>query len=314
MTNSSFNVTTIPLGKSMQAIAVNSHTNLVYVADAVGNELYILDSNAGCEVKTHFPVGNTPYSLAIDVKNNLIYVLCQNMSSNFSRGPDDNPWSFIQVYDGATNKLVHQIDFYDGIPSWITINQTTQNVYAVGASGALRRIVNFQQVKMVLIGGGYQVAADPTNNLVYATYLGPHFQLYVGRFQGANLEFIDQTILSPNGDGVAVNTQQGVVYTTSIGTYNQVQVWDPKSNPMKNIANVQTGGYPQHVAVNEVLQRYYTNNYSDSTVTIVDAKTNTTMGEAVPVGSSPYDIAVDQERGMVFTANYWGSVSCFQDL
>lgn len=303
-------VTTLPVGKSIQAVACNPVTNLVYAADAQGNELAVLDGNNGYQVKTKFPVGNTPYSLAVNTDKNLVYVLCQNMPSNFARDANSNPLSFIQVIDGATNKITGQIDFDNSIPMQIALNPKTGVLYSAGT--LLAKIVNNQIEKSITIGSCYSVAADSVSNHVYVVYLGPKFQFYVARFDGDTLAFIDQTVLQPNGDGVAVNTTINQVYTTCIGPYNMVQVWNPASSPPSAVTTVQTGGYPQHVAVNENNQHYYTNNYFDSTVSVINASNNQPYPE-VSVGDSPYDVAVDPVRSMVFTANFNGTVSVFND-
>ena len=168
-------------------------------------------------------------------------------------------------------------------------------------------------VQRVPLSGAYGLATNPDNNQVYVVYLGPRFQFFLARFNGEDLSFIDQTPIKPNGNGVAVNLRMNQIYTSSIGPYNLVQIWQPESSPPSLINEVNVGGYPQHIAVNENLNRYYTNNYFDSTVSIIDAESNLPVGEPIQVGPSPYNITVDPIRNRVFTANFNGSISLFED-
>ena len=74
------------------ALAVNTQTNTIYVADYASNNIAVIDgSNSKVVVK--IPVGNRPQAVAVDSEHNRVYV-----ANTFAHT--------ISVLDGNTNKVV----------------------------------------------------------------------------------------------------------------------------------------------------------------------------------------------------------------
>ncbi len=81
----------------------------------------------------------------------------------------------------------------------------------------------------------------------------------------------------------------------------------------KAVTPIQVGSYPNSVAVKPSINRIYTGNYWDSTVSVIDGASNQTIA-TVGVGSGPMGIAANSSTNRIYTANLNdGTVSMLQD-
>jgi len=74
------------------AIAINSQTDTIYVADYARNTIAVIDA-ANAKVVANIPVGNRPQAVAVDCDHNRVYI-ANTLSHNIS------------VLDGNTNKVI----------------------------------------------------------------------------------------------------------------------------------------------------------------------------------------------------------------
>ena len=292
----------IPVGSSIQGIAVNPNTGLVYAADYNKNVVYVLDpSNGYAPPYITIPVGLQPQSVAVDFRNNLIYTANQNIS-----GPP-NLLGTLSIIDGASHTVTGTVDLPD-IPIQVVVNQATGDVFTGG--GNVTRISQGVVAKTIVIGSaavtGLCVSALDT---VAFLYLGPQFRFWLARVKADTLAYIDQTIVVPlNANGINANIDAKTIYTTSLQA-SVVQAWDASDSPPVVAVTTPTGGYPERVAVNVSNQNYYTCNYWNSNVTLVDPSSGTPV--TIDLGHQPWDIDVNPQTNVVYTANWDGTVSYF---
>jgi len=300
---SSITATSIPVGSSIQGLAVNPATSLVYAADYNNAVVYVLDPSRDYAVDARIGVGLQPYSVAVDQARNIIYVVNQNIT-----GPS-NILGTLSIINGATNTVSTTLALPD-IPVQVVVNQATGDAYTGGSN--VTRISGGAVVGSVPIGASAVtgICVSGANQLSFI-YLGPRFRFWLARMTADQLTPIDQTFIVPlNANGVGANTETHMIYTTSLQA-SVVQAWDGGNSPPTVVATTETGGYPERVAVNLSNQNYYTCNYWNSTVTL--ASPGSATPTTVSLGHQPWIIDVDPNTGVVYTGNYDGTMSYFTD-
>ena len=70
---SAFTATSIPVGSSIQGLAVNPVTNLVYAADYNNAVVKVLDASSNYNVVDSIAVGLQPYSVAVNLATQNYY-------------------------------------------------------------------------------------------------------------------------------------------------------------------------------------------------------------------------------------------------
>jgi len=300
---SSIVATSIPVGSSIQGLAVNPATNLIYAADYNNAVVYVLDASNNYAVVTTIAVGLQPYSVAVDQTKNLVYVVNQNITSK------QNILGSLSIIDGSTGTVTSTLDLPD-IPNQVVVNQATGDVFTGGSN--VTRIVNGAIAKTIVIGPSSVTGICVSgNNEVSFIYLGQQFRFWLARVTADQLTPIDQAMIVPlNANGVGANTNTHVIYTTSLQA-SVVQAWDGRDTPPVVVSTSPTGGYPERVAVNLSSQNYYTCNYWNSNATIVNPSSPTPI--TVALGHQPWIIDVNPNTNIVYTGNYDGTMSYFTD-
>jgi DNA-binding beta-propeller fold protein YncE len=90
-------VATIPAGTYPSAVAVNTNSNMVYVADEATNDLTVVDG--ATNTPTTLTTGPGPNAIAVNLITNTIYVVNIGVAS----GPEVVTPGNILVINGATN-------------------------------------------------------------------------------------------------------------------------------------------------------------------------------------------------------------------
>ncbi len=148
------------------------------------------------------------------------------------------------------------------------------------------------------------------------------------QYSGVTLQALKTVQLNNvNTNVVAFNRRTGKFYVTNYSN-GEIEVYDRNLNHLLTIADDNSN----YVAINEKTNRIYVTNYWDATVSVIDGRTDTLVGNPIPVGqaitpddcykasqSSTYPfypsctnyntfaatdgIAVDQDTGKIFVAN-----------
>lgn len=104
------------------AVAVNSATNKIYVANADSNNVTVIDGATNATTTVTEPNAAAPIAVAVDSATNMIYV-----ANNGT-----NPGS-VTVINGATNVATTVIDPNASAPNAIAVNPTTNKIYVTNS-------------------------------------------------------------------------------------------------------------------------------------------------------------------------------------
>ena len=317
-------IATIPVGAKPYAVAVNSVTNKIYVANTNGYTVTVIDGVTNNTTTVN--VGKYPNNVAVDSVTNKIYVtnLCGNDSTCHSTGT-------VTVIDGATNNTLSvNVGFY---PFGLAIDSVTNKIYVADIAcwdappcsypgkvtvidGATNNTVS---VDVGVFPEG--VAVDSVTNKIYVVNKCGNDLTCNSLGTVTVIDGITNNATTVNV-GVhpyfaGVNSVTNKIYVTdncgndstcrSLGT---VTVIDGATN---NTTSVNVGAFPWGVAVNAVTNKIYVidtcgndpNCSSPGTVTVIDGATNNPT--SVNVGDSPYEAAVDAVTNKIYAANTCGS-------
>jgi YVTN family beta-propeller protein len=269
---------TVPVGNSPFAVAVNSATNQIYVANLYDNTVTVIDG--ATNNTTTVNVGVFPYAIAVNPVTNKIYV-----ANNCGNDTNCQSLSTVTVIDGATNNTTTVN--VGAFPYGIAVNSATNKIYVPNNCG---------NDPSCSSPGTVTVIDGATNNTTTVT---------VGYFA------YDVEVNPVTNQIYVVNNCGDDNSCSSPGT---VTVIDGSSN---NTATVGVGDYPYFATVNSTTnQIYVTNNCgndiicsSAGTVTVINGVTNGTT--IVPVGAFPNGVAVNAATNEIYVANNCGNdVTC----
>jgi YVTN family beta-propeller protein len=265
---------TVPVGTSPYAVAVNSGTNKIYVANSAANTVSVIDG--ATNNTTTVNVGVAPNAVAVDSATNKIYVV--NQCGNDSRCASSGT---VTVIDGATNNTTSvNVGAY---PYAVAVNPVTNRIYVVNSCG---NDVNCGSLGTVTIING------TTNNTTTAN---------VGAYPYA-------VAVNPVTNQIYTANQCGNDLTcASSGT---VTVIDGATN---NTTSVNVDYFPSDAEINSVTNQIYVANNCGShnscnsagTITVIDGVTHNTL--TVTVGIFPYLAAVNPVTNQIYAANQCGN-------
>jgi YVTN family beta-propeller protein len=276
--------TTVAVGTTPYAAAVNPVTNKVYVANGDASTVTVIDG--ATNGTTTVPAGNLPYAVAVNPVTNKVYV-CNNHGNN------------VTVIDGATNGTT-TVATGNG-PTEVAVNPVTNKIYVTdGASPYGVTVIDGATNGTTTIPTGtydYAVGVNPVTNKIYVT-LRAAGQVMV--IDGANN---GTTILPAGSDpcAVGVNPVTNKIYVANWWSAS-VTVIDGATNGTTTVA---VGSQPWAVAVNPVTNKIYVSNYAGNSVTVIDGSNNGIT--TVAVGAYPYRLSVNPVTNKIYVANEGGN-------
>jgi YVTN family beta-propeller protein len=280
----------VKVGTGPGAIAIDSVTNRIYVANEGSGNVSVIDG-ATDKVMATVPVGDLPYVIAANPVTNKIYI-----AKTFS--------NTITVIDGANH-----------VTSSLKAGMQADAI-AVDPGANKLYLLNYESHDVTVLDGAtdkdtavaaeihlWGIAVNPATHKIYLTGTG-----------SSRVTVIDgkhNTTTSVNAGGVpcavAVDSSTGRVFIANYAT-DDVTVIDGGSNAV--IATVRVGSRPQAIAVDSASHRVYVANSRDNTATIIDGTTingaTNSVLAAVKTGSGPYAIAVNSATDKAFVENLAG--------
>jgi YVTN family beta-propeller protein len=312
---------TLSAGTNPCAVAVNSVTNKIYVADAGSNSVTVIDGSS--ESTTTVAVGASPSALAVNTVTNKIYVANRLSSS-------------VTIIDGATNEVANVA--VGALPQSVAVNQATNKIYVADYGDKTVTVIDGETNTTITVLAGtnpQSVAVNPATNKIYVANYGSASvtvidgatndtsivsagqgpssvavnsvtdKIYVANSLGANVTVIDgatTTTTTINAgttpDAVAVDTVGDKVYVTNKGS-NNLTVIDGATNGTSTVA---VGTTPVSVAVNSATGLTYVANSNAGNVTVINGSTE--AASTVTTGTSPASVAVNSVTGQIYVANY----------
>jgi DNA-binding beta-propeller fold protein YncE len=329
-------VATLPAGTSPYALAVNSVTNKIYLANYCGSDptcassgtVTVIDGATNNTATVN--VGVSPSAIAVNSTTNKIYVAnyCGSDLTCSSSGT-------VTVIDGATNNTA---TVNVGVsPSAMAINPVTNKIYVANDCGSdltcsslgTVTVINGLTLGTVTVNVGAfpgSVAVNSTTNRIYvANDCGSDLtcsSLGTATIIDGNTDNTTTVNVGVSPSAIAVNPVTNKIYVTnncgndlncaSLGT---VTVIDGNTN---NATSINVGAYPYDVEVNSTTNMIYAVNNCGNDLTCSSAGTVTSINGSslstvtVNVGFSPYFAAVDSTTNEIYVANNCGSDSTCQ--
>ena len=286
-------VTTIPLGYAPTEVAVNPNTNMVYVTDAVGHSLWIVNGASNTVVGSII-VSASPMGVAVNPNTNMIYM------ANYNHGPDLNT---LWVINGATNTVVKEIPVGNG-PTGVAVNPETNMIYVAEGSFWSNPNTTIGYNKITVINGTtnsivdniqvgdfpYGVAVNPLTNTIYVTNKNDKT---VSVIDGSTDAVVSTIGVGNQPADIAVNPNTGMIYVANSYS-NTVSVIDGTTNTVANTISLESE--PFGIGVNPITNKVYV-----STGDVIDGATNKIV-QSLGIESA-YGLAVDSSTNRVYIAN-----------
>jgi YVTN family beta-propeller protein len=275
-------VTTLTLepdGSQPVALAVNSSTGRIYVANAGRDNVSVIDGASSTVIAT-IPVGRAPRGVAVDPKANRVYVA--NSGSNevtaidggsnevvATLAVDDEPWDLaadpntgrvfvsnrgsgtVSVIDGRHNFVIATV-FVGDLPAGVAVNPDTGRVYVAcsgsGHLGVVDGVSNLLVAALPLASGSsveaWDVAVDSSSNRVYVATPAAE----ASDADAGTIEVIDASSSSPVGfmtvpgpaEALAVDSASGRIY---VGSSSDDRMWviDARTNVVTSAVGLEGG-------------------------------------------------------------------------
>jgi YVTN family beta-propeller protein len=243
------------------------------------------------------PVNGSPEGVAVDPVSNRVYAAIFPTS--------------VAVIDGATNSLLETVSLPFGAFR-VAVDSSRKRVYIAGC--------DFSQVPLIC---GLSVLDESTNTVVGSTQISANGgigveglavnpetnRIYVSDADNFEVDVIDAESVTIIANisfgrqeplGLAIDPHPDRVFATING--DQVGVINVDSNRI--IKRILVGQENANTAVNPATHRgYVTNeNFAPSTLGVIDTRDFQFITN-IPVGNTPFDVAVDASSDLVFVTN-----------
>ena len=277
-------IATVPVGNSPAAVAVDTVTNKVYVANINSGNVSVVDGNTNAVLAT-IPVGSGPWTIGVNELTNRIYIGNQ-YSGNVS------------VIDGTTDTVIATIYCAgNGLVS-VSVDAVANKVYVSNEfSNSMTEIDGVTNTPTTVYLNWPESVG--VNSVTHRVYGANEYANTVTVMDGASLQAIAVIPIGASPTDLAINEQANKVYMVDQNS-NDVAVIDGATN---TATIVPVGSYPNGVVVNSVTNNAYVANYHSNSVTIIDGATNET--KSIPVDSGPYDVAVNQATNRIYVPNQY---------
>jgi YVTN family beta-propeller protein len=276
------------------AVAVNSTTNKIYVANFLSSNITVIDGNSNATTTITDPnaANLTVYAVAVNETTNKIYV-----ANNDIDRPVANPGS-ITVVDGAINSTTNVTDPNANTPNSIAVNPVTNKIYITNVGngtgpgsvtlidGATNSTTNITDANLWpgIDSRGFSVAVNSVTNKVYVadekdSALKSHVTVIDG---GSNSV---TTITDPNAIAsvaVAADSNTNTIYIVNGGCLllsgcndpGSVTVIDGATDSFSPLTDPKANA-PLAVAFNPVTNTIYTANTVSGNVTVINGSAGT---------------------------------------
>jgi len=320
-------VSSLQLFTKPQAIAVNTATNRIYVANYMSNNVAVIDGDANL-VTASIEVGTCPVEIAVDSSANKAYVV-------------NSVGGSISVIDCITDSVVGDLNV-EGWASHIALNPDLKRLYVAHKFGGEISVIDVQSMtEVTTIQVGISIASLAVNSITNKIYAGAYNQIAV--IDGNTHEILTETpidypnhiavdsaankiyatttfglavldgstdavvlVLSPTRFGIkdiAVNPNTSCIYATDA---QALLVMDGQTNNF--VASVWSHG-GSAVTVNPSTNRVYVTHPNADMITVVNASSNILLGE-IPIGeNASHHLEVSQPRVTAEVPFYAGTAN-----
>ncbi len=301
---------TVPVGTSPVAVAVNSVTNKIYVANSGSKNVTVIDGATNST--STVAAGLRPVGIAVNPVTNKIYVTNSGDWLRNIRGD-------VTVIDGATNTTTTVTDPNATFPSAVAVNQVTNKIYVTNSSH-----------NVTVIDGdtnSTRTVTDPSAAFPVAVAVNSVTnKIYVANVNSGNVTVIDGdtnstttvpvTSTSTLGPAaLAVDSVTNKIYVANNGVIRgstnpgNLTVIDGTTNTTTTVTD-SNAITPVALAVNTVTNKIYVANEGNypganhGNVSVIDGDTDayfTTLSD--PNALAPLGVAVDPLANKIYVTN-----------
>ncbi len=261
-----------------------------YVSNTFSNSVSVIDT-ATQTVAATVPVGTNPLGVAVNTAATRVFV-----------ANSGQPYG-VSVIDTASNLVVATVALGSN-PQNLAVTPDGGRVYVTQPFASMVRVIdtsNNAVVASVPVANAWGIAAHPDGSRIYVTTdasVG-----VVSAIEVASNSVIATIPAAAFPRGVAVNPAGTRVYVANLGGQLQsgLSVIDASNNTL--VTTIELGLSPYGVAVSPDGTRVYVSNNGSSTVSVVDATTNTLIGDFSVAPASPTGIGVSADNTSVYVAH-----------
>lgn len=271
---------TIAVGTRPSAIAVDSTTNKIYVADfgvtpqtegVIGNQhctqsgadVTTIDGATQSTTSVGFWFNSTPSATALNASAHTLYVIAE--------------------------------EYWNGVEGRGTCGQFGVNLEKFSATPLAQGGNYFDK-------GGTGVDVDAATGRVYVTRPGGEVVVW-----DSSLNLVATIAVGTKPAGVAVNATANKIYVANNGS-NNVSVIDGATSSVINTITDPNAVAPSGLAVNLATNTIYVANTESNNVTVIDGATDSVTA-TIPVGTSPSGVAVDSRTNFIYVADAGNSTT-----
>jgi YVTN family beta-propeller protein len=272
-------IATVPTGLAPTAIAIDSVTNMIYVANGGSNSVTVI--NGSTNATTTINVGEYPNAIAVNPVTNMIYVA--NRASNS-----------VTAINGSTNATT-TINVEEA-PEAIAVNPVTNIIYVANTFSNSVTAINgsTNATTTINVGGGpMAIAVNPLTNLIYVENGDSNSVTVINGSTNAT------TAIAVGADpaGIAVNPATNMIYVAN-AVSNSVTAINGSTNATTVIALGAVSGW---IAVNPATNMIYVAYSFGDSVTAINGSTNAMA--AVDVGGAPGEMMVNSMANLIYVMN-----------
>ncbi len=290
----------VGVGQAPRAVAVDSSTNMIYVANSDDNNVSVINGATNAVVGSPIHVGNAPYAIAVDSTTHKIYV---------SNSGDNS----ISVISGAASPPVVVATIASTGGMGVAVNSVTHTIFGVNPSGyRCRGSVSIIDESNNAVVGLVEVGANPFPIAVNAATN----MVYVANSYDSTVSVIDDSANPPavvatigvgsTPFGIAVNSATNTIY--SAGYYGQdTTVIDGASSSVT--ATIGGAQFPAGIAVDEATNTVYTMSQNSGQIQVINGEDNTVSStvSACNTGWCLGGIAFNSTNHTVYATNIPGN-------
>jgi YVTN family beta-propeller protein len=307
------------------AVAINSKTNKIYLAEDFSNTIYIVDGNTDnitsnitlkksapqIRITQHTIFQNEdpsllPSSLALNPNTSKIYV-----ANRFS--------NILSVIDGSTEKLVDNLIVMQK-PDAVAVNSHTNMVYVSNEDANRVSVINGTTdtlLKTIIIPSNNSTSAnnyseldvDPTTNVIVMT---DKYSSTLSIINGTTNNLLNTIKVGNSPSDVAVNPTTNMVYVTNMRS-NTVSVIDGKAghvligsvddqSSLPTLSGFRTDTGPLRLAINPNTNKIYAIYEFSNKVSVIDGTTDSLI-DTITLDNVSNAIAVNPITNMIYVAN-----------
>ncbi len=288
-------VSSLAVGSSPIAIAIDSTNTFAYVANNGGNSVTKIILSTFTAVGSALAVGSGPYSIAIDSTSTYAYVA--NLPGNSVTKINLSTFLTVGLALAVGSGPISIAIDYNSTYAYVA-NLTTSSVTKINLSTFLT------------VGSALTVGSNPISIAIDSTKT----YAYVANNVGNSVTKINLSTFTAVGSALAVGLSPIAIAIDSTSTYAYVANNVGNSVTKINLSTfavvgsaLAVGSSPIAIAIDSTNTYAYVANSGGNSVTKINLSTFATVGSALAVGSGPYSIAIDSTSTFAYVANNVGN-------